>query len=269
VAKPFGMRQHRHACLALHAFDQRLAATRHDQVEQPRRGQHRRNISPIGIRDDLHAGFRQSHTAQPCHESGIDRRSAVHALRSAAQDHCIARFQADATSIRANIRSALIYHADDADGRGDALDPQAIGLHPVRQRAPKRIGQFGDVLQSFCYAVDACVVQCEPIAEGSGPRAGRKVSGIGGQYFGRMRSQRRSHRAQSGIAFRIRRACQDMRRSASRFSGPLQILGGLGLNVHAQHIGTHCTGLQQPPLTRPPATPVPLRSPSPPVDAGV
>ena len=60
VAKPFGMREHRHPRLALHALHQRLPSPRHDQVEQAGRGEHRSNIGAIGIRHDLDAGFRQT-----------------------------------------------------------------------------------------------------------------------------------------------------------------------------------------------------------------
>ena len=181
VAKPLGMRQHRHARLALHALDQRLAAARHDQVEQAGRRQHRRDIGAIGVRRDLHAGFRQSGRAQPRHQRGVDRLRAVHAFRTAAQDHRVARLQADAGGIGADIRPAFVDHADHADRRGDALDAQAVRPRPVGQRAAERIGQLRDVLQPFGHGIDARFGQREPVAERGGAAAGGEVGGIGGK----------------------------------------------------------------------------------------
>ena len=73
VAKPLGMRQHRHARLALHALHQRFAAARHDQVEQSGGRQHGGDIGAVGGRRDLHAGFGQARRAQPVHQRRVDR----------------------------------------------------------------------------------------------------------------------------------------------------------------------------------------------------
>ena len=184
VAKPLGVREHRHARLALHALDQRLAPARHDQIEQAGRRQHRRDIGAVGVRRDLHAGFRQARGAQPRHERRIDRRGAAHAFRSAAQDHGIARLQADAGGVGADVGPAFVDHADDADRRGDALNAQTVRSRPVGERAPERIGQQCDVFQSLGHRIDAGRVQREAIAECGGAGAGGEVGGVGGEDVG-------------------------------------------------------------------------------------
>ena len=190
VAEPLGMREHRHARLALHTLDQRLAAARHDQVEQAGGRQHRRDIGAVGVRRDLHAGLRQSRRAQSRHQRRIDRGGAAHAFRAAAQDHRVARLQADAGGVGADIRAAFVDHADHADRRGDALDAQPVRPRPVGQRAAERIGQQRDVFQALGHRLDARLVQRKPIAECGGAGAGGEVGGVGGQDVRGLRPQR-------------------------------------------------------------------------------
>ena len=215
VAKPLGMREHRHARLALHALDQRLAAARHDQVEQAGGGQHRGDIGAVGIRRDLHAGFRQSRRAQSGDQRRVDRRGAAHAFRTAAQDHRVARLQADAGGIGADIGAALVDHADHADRRGDALDAQTVRPRPVGERTAERIGQLRDVLQARWPWHRRALRSA---------RAGRGTRRCRCRRRGRRRwrpgssavcdAQGRRHRTQRRIAFGVRRARQNMRGGA-------------------------------------------------------
>ena len=74
---------------------------------------------------------------------------------AAAQDHGIARLQAERAGIRGDVRAALEDHADDAERRADPLDAQAVRPVPCRDHRADRIGKRGDLLQRTRDRLDA------------------------------------------------------------------------------------------------------------------
>jgi hypothetical protein len=213
-------------------LDQRLSRALYDQVEHAGAGQHSSNICTVGIGRDLHAGFRQSRLPEPGDQRRIDRCGTPYAFRAAAQDHRVARLQADAGGVGADVWAAFVDHPDHADRCGDALDTQTVRPRPVGERTGERIGQQRDVLQARCHGIDARFGQGEPVAEGGGSGAGSEVSGVGGQNVGRVRSQRCRHRMQCCVTLSVRRPRQNMRGGARGAGGSLQMLSGLGFDMH-------------------------------------
>ena len=200
---------------------------------RPARRQHRRDIGAVGVRRDLHAGFRQSRAAQPGHQRRVDRRGAVHAFRSAAQDHRVARLQADAGGIGADIRPAFVDHADHADRRGDALDAQPVRPRPVGQRAAERIGQQRDVLQPLAMASTRASVSVRRSRNAAVPVQAARSAALAARMSADCDAQAPppSHAAPH-CALRPACARQHVRGGARRRRGALQMLGGFGLDVH-------------------------------------
>ena len=93
----FEMREHRHARLALHALDQRLAAARHDHVERAAETrQHLPDRLARGERRARDRRFRQARLGEAGDETGVDRGGGVETVGAAAQHHGIAALQAQA-----------------------------------------------------------------------------------------------------------------------------------------------------------------------------
>ena len=110
------MPDHRHAGLLPHARDQTLAAARHDDVDiVDHFREHVPHRRAIGGRDQLNAAAGQAGDGQPLLQTRVDGRAGVGAFRTAAQDHGVARFQAQRARIGGDIRSAFINDADDAE----------------------------------------------------------------------------------------------------------------------------------------------------------
>ena len=138
-----------------------------------------------------------------------------------------------AAGVGADIGAAFVDHADHADRRGDALDAQPVRPRPVGQHAIQRIGQRGHVLQSLGHRFDPRLGQCQPVAEGGGP---------GGRRQGRRRwrpgwpapacAMRRPWRAARRCVAPALLRASSMRRGASGVRGALQMLGGVGLDMH-------------------------------------
>ena len=129
-------------------------------------GEHGGDVGAVGVGAICTAGFRQAGGAQPVGEGGVDGARAVQAFRAAAQDHRVAGLQAEAGGVGADIRAALVDHADHADRRGDALDAQPVRPRPVGQHAAERIGQRGNVVEAVGHGLDARGGQHQPVAEG-------------------------------------------------------------------------------------------------------
>ena len=54
------MGEHGHPRLTLHALDQGFAAARDDEVDDARAGEDGGDVGAVGVRGDLHGGFRQA-----------------------------------------------------------------------------------------------------------------------------------------------------------------------------------------------------------------
>jgi hypothetical protein len=156
----------------------------------------------------------------------------VQAFRSAAQQHRIARLQAQCGGIRADIRPALVDHADHADRRRDAADMQPVRLRPVGQRAAERIGQSGDILDALRHRRDARLGQRQAVTECRGGRTLRHIDRIGGQDRRRGVTNGCRHRDQRGVALAFAAARQHPRRLPCGQRRALQVLGRLAVDMH-------------------------------------
>ena len=70
----------------------------------------------------------------------MDRLRRVQAFRAAAQDHGVARLQAQRAGVGGDVRTAFEDHADDAERRADPADVQARRPVPFGDHLPHRVG---------------------------------------------------------------------------------------------------------------------------------
>jgi hypothetical protein len=147
VVQALGMRQHRHARLALHPLHQPAPAARNDQIDQPGARQHGRHKSPIRRRRNLHRRFRQPGGPQPGLDRRVDRPCREQTLGPAAQQDRIAGFDRQRRRIRPHIGPALINHADHADRLRHPADHQPVRPLPFRHRADPGLIQQQPVLK--------------------------------------------------------------------------------------------------------------------------
>ena len=89
-------------------------------------------------------------------------------IRTAAQDNGIARLQAQSAGIRRHVWAAFVYHTDDAERRAHALDLQPIRTIPGGDDFAYRIGQRRHRTDAFGNTGDPCIVEGQPVHEGSG-----------------------------------------------------------------------------------------------------
>src|ERR1019366_7760404 len=122
VADPLEMRDDRNLAIALHAFDQRPAAARYDNVDEIGHAEHQTDGGAIARGHELHAIGGQTRGSDAAAEEGRDDARRVKALGTAAQDHGVARAQTQAAGISRDVWTRLVDDADDADRDTHARD---------------------------------------------------------------------------------------------------------------------------------------------------
>ena len=99
------------------------AAARHDHVDGAvEAAQHGADRRPVGRGHELDGVLRQAGLAQPGGEASVNRRGAAVRVGPAAQDHRIARLEAERAGVGGDIGAALEYDANHAERRAHALD---------------------------------------------------------------------------------------------------------------------------------------------------
>ena len=203
VADALEMSDHRHARLLLHALDQIPAAARHDHVDVVRHlGEHVAHRRAIDGRHPLDAPGRQAGDAQALLQTGVDGRIGIRALRTAAQDHAVARLQAQTAGIGRDVRPALVDDADHAERHPHALYAHAIGTRPLGEHRTDGVRQIDDLVEAPRHPFHATVVELEPVEQRRRQRAGgglTHVTFVRGQYLVTVRAQRRRGAAQGAV----------------------------------------------------------------------
>jgi hypothetical protein len=76
-----------------------------------------------------------------------------------AQDHRVARLQAQRARIRGHVGAALINDSDHAERHPPALDAHAVRPRPLGEHGADGIGERGDVLERARHRLDARLVE--------------------------------------------------------------------------------------------------------------
>jgi hypothetical protein len=203
VAQALEMGEDRHAGIGLNAGDEALAAARHDDIDRPTQtGQQFADRGAVADGDHLDCVSRQAGAFQPLCQAGMDGAGGMERVRSAAQDDRIARFEAEGAGVGRDIGAAFIDHADDAQGRADALYPQPVGAIPFGNDVPDRVGQGGNGADAVRDRIDAAVIELQPVDEGGRHVAcerGFDIERIGVENFLAACENRVSHGVERGI----------------------------------------------------------------------
>jgi hypothetical protein len=140
----------------LDQFDKTLAAARDDEVHRAvGAAQQLGHGGAVGRRNRLNRVLGQTCLGQARAHRGDDDRGRAGAVAPAAQDHGIARFQAQRAGIGCDIGPRFIDHADDADRYRHALDCQPVRALDPFEHAADRVGQSGDRFQARGHRLDA------------------------------------------------------------------------------------------------------------------
>ena len=111
-------------------------------------------------------------------------------------------FSVSGGRVRGDVRAAFIDHADDAERRRHALEPQPVRLRPFRQNPADRIGQGRDRFDARGHALDPRRIEDQAVdirLRRPGSARARHILGIGGQNPGRIPAQRLGHRNQRAV----------------------------------------------------------------------
>ena len=176
VADALEMGEDRHPRLALDEADEALAAARHDHVDVPVTAA--ASPTPRPGRASARAGSPSSGRPAPVSPStrqSWSSRGGMERLRAAAQDHGVARLEAQRAGVGGDVRAALVDHADDAERRADAADVQAGRHVPFGDDVAHRVALRGHGAQPVGHGADAPVVEGQPVdhrrATGPSPSA--------------------------------------------------------------------------------------------------
>ena len=138
VHDAFEMGKDGHARLGLHQPDQPLAAARHDHVDGVGHGQHFLHRGAVAGGDKLDRVRGQAGGAQPVLEAFGQQAGTVKAFRPAAQDHRVARFQAQRAGVGGDVGTRFVDHPDHPQRRAHAGNVQPRGHVPFGHHRAQR-----------------------------------------------------------------------------------------------------------------------------------
>ena len=174
----------RDTALGNDALDQRLAAARHNDVDELAHPQHLADGGAVGGRHQLDGGAGQVGLGQPTVQGDGDGGRRMMALGAAAQDGRVARLQAQPAGVSGDVGPRFVDHADDPQGHPYTRYVEAVGAPPLGQHLAHRIGQRRDLLEAPRHGLDTALVEPETVKHGPGePLVARRrhVGPVGGE----------------------------------------------------------------------------------------
>ncbi len=217
------------ARLVADQLDQPAPAARDHQVDEFVRLEQRGDRTAVGGADGLYRVFGQARCSEAVAHAFDDHAGGMAAFAAAAQDHRIARLEAQGGGVGADIGARFVDHADHPDGHGDAFDGEAVGALEAGELAAHGIGQFGDFLERAGHALDAVLGQAEAVDEALGLAAcdALHVLAIGFEQFAHPAAQRLGGFAQRVVL----RLCAGGQQRARGLAGALAEVVDMDLRV--------------------------------------
>ena len=142
-------------------------------------------------------------------------------VRSAAQHHGVAAFQAKGAGVRGDVRSALVDDADDAERSRHPFDDEAVWPSETRQHPADRVGKGCDIHETPRDRFDAGLVQPKTIKKRRREAlrlAVREISGVRRENVDSAFPQDPSARCQRAILLFGRSVGENARGRASACS---------------------------------------------------
>ena len=148
VAVAGEMLDDRHLGLGGDAANQPLAAARNRQVDVLGHRQKLADRRAIGRAHQLHGIGRQADFVGRLGQQLDDRLAGVHRFLAAAQDHGVARLDANRRRVGRHVRPRFVDEKHDAQRHADLVDPQAVGPDRRAMTSPIGSGKLGDLFQA-------------------------------------------------------------------------------------------------------------------------
>ncbi len=145
---------HRYPGVATDAFDQPLAAARHDHIDVFRHADQRADRSPVSGLHDLHRRCRQPGFGQAKLDAAGNGLIGMDRLGTTSQDGRVARLHAQAGGVDGHVRPRLVDDPDHAQRHAHLADLNARRHVAHVANLADRVRQRGDLAQPFDHAVD-------------------------------------------------------------------------------------------------------------------
>ena len=227
------MLEHRDSALGGDPLDQAAPAARNDDVDHAGHGEHFADRGAVARRHELNTARGQARRREPAPQTGGDGARRMEALGAAAQDHRVARLEAQAAGVGGDVGARFVDHPDDPERHPHALDAEPVGPLPLGDHRADRIGESGDVVEAARHRLDAPRVERQAVDHGGAqvPRPGAgDVLGVGLKDLGARRANRVGRRRERRVLARRRRPGEDRG-------------GGAGLLAQRGHAGLGRPGL--------------------------
>ena len=130
----------------------------------------------------VNGGRRQAGLAQALLHGQVDGAARAQAVRAAAQDGGIARFEAERAGIRGHIGAAFVDDADDAERHPHPLDGHAVRPRPGSHDAADRVLRPRMTSMPGGHGLDAGLVERQPVEKGLGGAGGARFGDILGVF---------------------------------------------------------------------------------------
>ena len=163
-----------HLGLGRHAANQPLAAARNRQVDVLRQRQKLAHRVAVGRAHQLHGVRRQADFLGRLGEQLDDRLARMDRFLAAAQDHRVARLDADRRRVGRHVGPRFVDEKHDAQRHADLVDPQTVRADRRPDQFADRLRQRRDFFQPLGHRLDPRRREPQPIDLGVGqPVAGR------------------------------------------------------------------------------------------------
>ena len=135
--------------------DEAGAAARDEHIHHAAQPHEHIRGGTIGGLHDAHAIARETAGLHSVGEHMRDCDAGVLRQRTAAQDACVARADADARGVRRHVRARLVYHRDQAQRNAHLLKLEPAVDRSALEDPTDRVGQLGERLEPLRHRLDA------------------------------------------------------------------------------------------------------------------
>ena len=155
---------HRDRRLGHHLADETGSTTGDHEVDRVVQLKHHVDRRAIGRGQDRDRVLRNAFVASRRAQLGPQRLVRMERLAPAAQDHGVARLEAERRRVDRHVRSRFVDHRDHAERDRHLSDAQTVGAHAVVRDPADRIGQRDHVVQALDHVRPFSVRDPEPVS---------------------------------------------------------------------------------------------------------
>ena len=208
-----------------------LAAAGNDEVDEAVEGEHGHDGGAVGGVHDLHRIGGESGLLHGFGEHLGDGGVGLQRFAAPAQQHGIARFQAEPRGIGGDVGPGLVDEPHHAQRHADPRDLHPVGAPPCLGGLSHRIGEGGDLAKPRRHLLDPALGERETVHEGA--RQLPPIARGPDRNDWRRARGRSSPRAPRHLLERVvLRSCGSERERAGRLLGRPRLARHMGQHVH-------------------------------------